>query len=356
MVMINRGGASASNDLPSGPSDAAVKIKATFTQSSDHPNGSGSDLTVMPASLRGALWWLLALLALLCAGRSVEGGKMLVVPMDGSHWLSMRKLVQELHSRGHQTVVVVPEANLYIKAEEFFTLKSYAVPFTQEEFQYVLVGQGNLIFEEKYSLVIFWKIMKILKEVSWLFLSSCRELLNNKDLMASLRNSSFDVLLTDPVYPCGAVLAQYLSIPSVFFLRDIPCDYAFEGTQCPNPFSYIPKYLTAHSDHMTFLQRVKNMLYPLSLTYACNIGLLPYEDLASEVLQREMSLGEIFGSASVWLFRGDFVLDYPRPIMPNMAFIGGINCAHQKPLSQVCMGASIQINAVGMMVLERVHF
>ncbi|ELR56912.1 UDP-glucuronosyltransferase 1-3, partial [Bos mutus] len=142
-------------------------------------------------------------------------------------------------------------------------------------------------------------------------------------------------VLTDPVHPCGAVLAKYLSIPSVFFLRQIPCDLDVEGTACPNPFSYVPRLLTRNPDHMTFFQRVKNMLYPLGLKYICQVSLTPYERMASELLQREVSLVEILASGSVWLFRGDFVMDYPRPIMPNMVFIGGINCANKKPLSQV---------------------
>ncbi|OWK05322.1 hypothetical protein Celaphus_00002791 [Cervus elaphus hippelaphus] len=89
--------------------------------------------------------------------------------------------------------------------------------------------------------------------------------------------------------------------------------------------------LIVNSDHMTFFQRVQNMLYPLSLKYICQVTFTPYACMASELLQREVSLGEILGSGCVWLFRGDFVMDYPRPVMPNMVFIGGVNCANKKP-------------------------
>lgn len=285
---------------------------------------------------------LTGLLLFLCAGPCAEGGKVLVVPMEGSHWLSMRKAVQELHARGHQIVVLSPEVTLHVKEEDFFTLKTYTIPYTQDEFQYIMVGQSHQIFERVHYLKAFWKGMAVLKNVSLIFQKSCEELVRNEDLIRQLNASAFDVVLTDPVYPCGAVLAQYLSLPAVFFLRAIPCDLDFEGTQCPNPSSYIPRLLTRHSDHMTFLQRVKNMLYPLVMKYPCDISLSPYASLASELLQREVSLVDVFGYASLWLFRGDFVLDYPRPVMPNMVFIGGINCAHRKPLSQVCTCASTQ--------------
>ncbi|XP_049568766.1 UDP-glucuronosyltransferase 1A3 isoform X2 [Orcinus orca] len=280
-------------------------------------------------------WQLLpGLLLCLCVGRWAEAGKVLVVPMEGSHWLSMREAVRELHARGHEAVVLSPEVNMHIKAEDFFTMRTYAVPYTQDEFDYIVTGKTHLFFERIHFLTLFLETVASLKNVSLVFQRSCEELLYNRDLIRHLNASSFDVVLTDPVYPCGAVLAKYLSIPAVFFLRAIPCNLDTEGTACPKPFSYVPSLLTMNSDHMTFFQRVKNLLYPLSFEYICHLSFTPYARMASELLHREVSLVEIFDSASIWLFRGDFVMDYPRPIMPNMVFIGGINCANRKPLSR----------------------
>ncbi|XP_030182172.1 UDP-glucuronosyltransferase 1A3-like [Lynx canadensis] len=287
---------------------------------------------------------LTGLLLFLCVAPRAEGGKVLVLPTDGSHWLSMKEALQELHARGHEIVVVSAEVNLHIKKEDFFTLMTYAIPCTQEEFNDLFLGHSYLVFEKVHFLKMFLKITENLKTASFIFQRSCKELMYNKDLIGHLNSSSFDVVLTDPVYPCGAVLAKYLSLPAVFFLRSVPCDLDFEGTQCPNPSSYIPRLLTTNSDHMTFLQRVKNMLYPLSLKYICHIAFTPYASLASELLQREVSVVDVFSSASMWLFRGDFVLDYPRPVMPNMVFIGGINCANRKPLSQVASTRAVEIH------------
>ncbi|XP_057600661.1 UDP-glucuronosyltransferase 1A3-like [Hippopotamus amphibius kiboko] len=289
-------------------------------------------------------WQVLAgLLLCLCIGRWAEAGKVLVVPMDGSHWLSMREAVRELHARGHQAVVLSPEVNMHIRAADFFTLKTYTSSYTQDEFDSLLMSHVHVHFERVHFLTLFLKAMTILKKGTLMFERFCEDLLYNKDLISHLNASSFDVVLTDPVYPCGAVLAKYLSIPAVFFLRSVPCDLDAEGTACPNPFSYVPRLLTTNSDHMTFFQRVKNMLYPLSLIYICRVSFTPYARMASELLQREVSLVDIFGSASMWLFRGDFVMDYPRPIMPNMVFVGGINCAHRKPLSQVSRSRELEV-------------
>ena len=193
----------------------------------------------MAAGFLAPLPVLTGLLLILCVGRWVEGGKVLVVPMDGSHWLSMKKAVQKLHARGHQMVVVSPESNMHIKEEDFFTLTTYATPYTQEEFDRILLGQSYLVFERMPFLKTFLKTMEALKAAALIFQRSCESLMHNKNLIRHLNASSFDVLLTDPVYPCGAILARYLSLPSVFFLRNIPCDLDSEGTQCPNPSSYI---------------------------------------------------------------------------------------------------------------------
>ncbi|XP_037704997.1 UDP-glucuronosyltransferase 1A3-like isoform X3 [Choloepus didactylus] len=291
----------------------------------------------MATGLKFSLWVLPGLLLCLGIRPGAESGKVLVVPMEGSHWLSMRKVVQELRARGHQAVVLAPEVSMHMKEADFFTLRTYATPYTQEDYDQLMMGHTQMVFEEMHFLKIYFKSIAMLKTGFMLLQKSCAELLHNKELIRSLNASSFDVVLTDPIYPCGSLLAEYLSVPAVYFLRFIPCAWDFEGTQCPNPSSYIPRMLTRNSDHMTFLQRVKNMLYPLTLKYVCDISLSPYTRLASEILQREMSLVDIFSYASVWLFRGDFVMDYPRPIMPNMVFIGGINCAHRKPLSQVTL-------------------
>ncbi|KFZ48175.1 UDP-glucuronosyltransferase 1-1, partial [Antrostomus carolinensis] len=137
-------------------------------------------------------------------------------------------------------------------------------------------------------------------------------------------------VLTDPVIPCGQILAEHLSLPSVFFFHQMPCGLDFEGTQCPNPPSYVPRVFTGHTDHMNFLQRVKNLILDIPNYFLCHFVFQPYAQLASEFLQRDVTVPGLLSQASIWLMRLDFVLDYPRPLMPNIIVIGGVNCAHKK--------------------------
>ncbi|KFP27074.1 UDP-glucuronosyltransferase 1-3, partial [Colius striatus] len=137
-------------------------------------------------------------------------------------------------------------------------------------------------------------------------------------------------VLTDPAFMCGATVANYFSLPFVFFMRGFPCSLHYEAPQCPNPLSYVPRLFTFNSDHMTFFQRVENALVSLLELVYCNIYYSDALKLSSEVLQKDVSLVDLVSSASIWLLRFDFVFEYVRPVMPNMVFIGGINCAQKK--------------------------
>ncbi|XP_065606843.1 UDP-glucuronosyltransferase 1A1-like isoform X11 [Cyrtonyx montezumae] len=274
-----------------------------------------------------------ALLVLLSMLSLAAGGKLLVVPVGGSHWLSMQEVLDGLRQKGHEIVIISPEFNLHVKPSENFTTKLYHVPVTEEEVNGGLQAFLKDAFAEGSFLERFQRVRERVKELFELGFISCEHLLNNKELIRYIEESNFDALFTDPVLPCGAILAEYLSIPSVYLLRGIPCGLDFEATQCPSPPSYVPRIFTDHTDHMNFLQRVKNVIFETSNLFLCDFLFKPYEKLASDFLQRDVTVLDLLRKASIWLLRYDSVLDYPRPLMPNIIPVGGVNCAH-KQLSQ----------------------
>ncbi|NWI63668.1 UD11 glucuronosyltransferase, partial [Todus mexicanus] len=274
---------------------------------------------------------VLVFLSLFCLA---DGGQLLAVPMDGSHWLSMRSLLVALGQKGHEIVVVAPEVNLNVKASEHYTLKTYSVPLTRGELRVRMHSFANDLFETRPFLQRITALYEKVQVISDLYVSSCSSLLLNKDLMRYLEGNKFDALLTDPVVPCGQILALHLSVPSVFFLRGLPCSFDLQASQCPDPPSYVPRTFTDNSDHMTFIQRVENFFVKSAESFLCDFAYLPFELLASDVLHRPVTMKELLSHGSIWLKRMDFVFEYPMPVMPNMVFIGGINCGKKKPLSQ----------------------
>nr|XP_006123715.1 UDP-glucuronosyltransferase 1-6 isoform X1 [Pelodiscus sinensis] len=264
----------------------------------------------------------------------VKGGRLLVIPQDGSHWLSMRAVVEKLSEKGHEIVVLAPETNLLLKESEHYKRKTYAVPYTKEE-----LHQGFSKFSKHHfdkvslfdmALAEYRNNMYIIN----LFFYNCNSLLQNREMVRYLEESKFDALFTDPALPCGVILAEYLSIPSVYFFRGFPCSLEHAICKSPNPVSYVPRCYTSYTDHMTFSQRVMNLLVNSLETPLFKELYTKYQDIASKFLQREVHLPTLYRNGSIWLLRYDFVFEYPRPVMPNMVFIGGINCEKGKNLSQ----------------------
>ncbi|NWI17040.1 UD11 glucuronosyltransferase, partial [Crypturellus soui] len=274
------------------------------------------------------------LVVLLSFWSLAEAGKLLVVPQDGSHWLSMRVVVEKLWERGHDIIAVIPEASLLMKSSENFTIKTYSVPYTQEYLDRYYDSIGRNSFLDLPLLEKITGLLKNISEVTTMFSSTCRHLFHDEELMKYLRESNFDAILMDPVLPCGPIVAEFLSLPSVYFLRGLPCGLDYSAAQCPNPSSYVPKVFSYSSDHMTFTERMNNFLLGFLEHITCYLFYYKYENLAQELLQRDVTLLELFSTASVWLMRYDFIFEYPRPIMPNMFYIGGINCMQKKPLSK----------------------
>ncbi|NXJ66874.1 UD19 glucuronosyltransferase, partial [Rostratula benghalensis] len=62
-----------------------------------------------------------------------DGGKLLVVPMAGSHWLSMQHMVEKLNKKGHEVVVLVPEVSWQMRMTQEYTVKTCPVSQTLEE-------------------------------------------------------------------------------------------------------------------------------------------------------------------------------------------------------------------------------
>lgn len=267
----------------------------------------------------------------------VQGGKVLVMPVDGSHWLSMKILVKELTRRGHEAVVLVPESSLLIQGSEDYRTEIHSVPFTKAELDGKFNELKDGVFDKPPQFTDMFINIERLVNFTSLMVTGCESLLNDKSLMSRMQGEGFDLVLTDPFLPCGSILAHVFSIPTVYFLRGIPCELDSKARQCPSPPSYVPVAFSGNVNTMTFPQRVKNMFMHFMESYMCRIIYAHFEELVKRHLGDNMTYKDLLSHGAIWLLRYDFAFEWPRPIMPNMVFIGGINCAKKAPLPGVSM-------------------
>ncbi|KAM8919363.1 UDP-glucuronosyltransferase 1A9-like isoform 2-T2 [Lycaon pictus] len=273
---------------------------------------------------------LLCVCLLLTSGFA-EAGKLLVVPMDGSHWFTMRLVVEQLIQRGHELVLIIPEVSWQLGKSSNFTVKTYSTTYNLEELNQMFKNFSYSQWKTQQQSSLFLVLSPLKDSLEHHFLH-CKNLFSDPKLVEYIKESSFDAVFLDPFDVCGLIVAKYFSLPSVVFTRGLFCHFFEESTQCPSPLSYVPRPFSMLSDAMSFRERVRNHIFHLEEHLFCHYFLKTPLEVASEILQTAVTPYDLYSHTSIWLLRADFVFDYPKPVMPNMVFIGGINCQEGKTL------------------------
>ncbi|KAI4883047.1 hypothetical protein NFI96_027531 [Prochilodus magdalenae] len=259
-------------------------------------------------------------------------GKLLVVPMDGSHWTGLKAVAEELGRRGHMVVVVIPEVSMRLDSGKHYITKKFPVSYGQDLIDQITERTSEGTAGSPGLVEGVTKILNNMYVVMNLLTSTTESLFYNQELMDYLAEQNFDAVLTDPAMPAGAILAYNMSLPAVYMLRGLPCGMDSIATACPSPPSYVPRFFTKSSDRMCFSERVVNMLVSVVEPVLCKMLFWSFEDVATRLMHRSVSLAEILSSGALWLLRYDFTAEFPKPLMPNMVLIGGFNCAITNPL------------------------
>lgn len=272
----------------------------------------------------------------------VQAGKILVFPVDGSHWVNMNLLIQSLHGRGHEVTVVRTATSWYIKedAPHYRTITvtlPEAISIEEQDFFVRLLSKMLAIQKEGSSLTgfvsFYWEMLGSLSGIHRQASLLGVEIFENKTLLQRIRDTHFDMVLVDPGLPVGVVVAHELKLPTVFNVRWITSG---EGhfVVAPSPTSYVPTSGNAMSDKMTFGQRLKNTLFYILNTCIDKFIVCPhYDRLVERYFGSGVTFYHLLQGADIWLMRVDFVFEFPRPTMPNIAYIGGFQCKPSEPLS-----------------------
>uniref|UniRef100_A0A665VLQ5 UDP glucuronosyltransferase 5 family, polypeptide D1 n=1 Tax=Echeneis naucrates TaxID=173247 RepID=A0A665VLQ5_ECHNA len=253
------------------------------------------------------------------------GGNILVFPVDGSHWINMKVLVEELHARGHNITVIRGSTSWYI-AEKSPLYTSITV-----ELVLTFLKLNNAF-------------MSMINNVHILWCEVLEKIFDDDNLFKILIDSRYDLVLTDPALAAGVVLAKYLKLPLVLNVRWIPSGEGHFAV-APSPLSYIPVPGSGLTDKMDFMQRIKNLFFHSIIVLHQKFVLGPhYDALCDKYIEGGCDVFSLLQEADIWLFRSDFVFDFPRPTMPNIVYIGGFQCKPAQPLSAGVSLRHIMVN------------
>ncbi|XP_036436507.1 UDP-glucuronosyltransferase 2A2-like isoform X2 [Colossoma macropomum] len=283
---------------------------------------------------------LLPLVALILSGSEMTlSGNILVVPGYYSHWYNMRVIVDELVARNHSVTVLVSSAtpSFNYTQKENFKYIVFKVSLEKEDFETMWENLINFSMSKTFDMVqvfsLFWNMMS---EIDKHGVSACEEMLLNQELIASLRESHFDVLLFDPVTPGADLLAEILDLPRVMSFR-LHFAYSMERLcgQLPTPPSYVPAAATqGHlTDHMNFIERVENVLLYVAVTAIYKVSMMfTFDKYYTKIRGKPTTMCDTWGNVDIWLIRTYWDFEYPRPLLPNFKFVGGLHCKPAKPL------------------------
>ncbi|XP_021018154.1 UDP-glucuronosyltransferase 2A2 isoform X1 [Mus caroli] len=196
------------------------------------------------------------------------GGNILIWPMEGSHWLNVKIIIDELLRKEHNVTVLVASGALFITPSSIspsLTFEIYPVPFGKEKIESVIKDFVLTWLENRPSPSTIWtfykEMAKVIEEFHLVSRAICDGVLKNEKLMAKLQKEKFEVLLSDPVFPCGDIVALKLGIPFIYSLRFSPASTVEKHCgKVPFPPSYVPAILSELTDQMSFTDRVRNFI------------------------------------------------------------------------------------------------
>uniref|UniRef100_A0A8C8W7T6 UDP-glucuronosyltransferase n=1 Tax=Peromyscus maniculatus bairdii TaxID=230844 RepID=A0A8C8W7T6_PERMB len=279
---------------------------------------------------------VLLLLQMSCYFKPGNCGKVLVWPMEFSHWMNLKIILDELAQRGHEVTVLRPSSSIFLDPQKSPSLKFETFPtsISKDDLEIFytqwVIGWMNEVPRDT-CLRYFPSLDEVYRQYSDLWLNLCKEAVLNKQLLTKLQESKFDVLLSDPHGPCGELIAEILQIPFVYSIRYFP-GYAIEKNSggLLFPPSYVPIILSGLSGQMTFMERVENMMCIQPYHFLSSLS-FPDHFLFLYV-GRPTTLAEMMKKTEMWLIRSYWDLEFPRPVLPNVVFIGGHHCKPAKPL------------------------
>ncbi|XP_051986441.1 UDP glucuronosyltransferase 5 family, polypeptide G1 [Xyrauchen texanus] len=276
---------------------------------------------------------LSALTCLLFVICSCRGGNILVFPEDGSHWVNMQVILRKLHTYGHSLTVMRSSKSWYIQENSSIystiTVNPNEIEGVGPDFFMMLI-ERSLELQKMSPFFHFFEQQKDIANILKVFhngaLQFVSAILDDAELVEWLRKAKFDLLLTDPAFPAGVLLAKFLHLPMVYNVRWLNAGEAHMAI-APSPPSYVPMYNSLLSDQMNFLQRTDNFLrYLVSLLQEQYVIVPIYSKLLERHFPPGTDLLSMQQSADIWMMRMDFVFEFPRPTMPNVVYIGGFQC------------------------------
>ncbi|KAM4594214.1 2-hydroxyacylsphingosine 1-beta-galactosyltransferase [Fundulus diaphanus] len=270
---------------------------------------------------------LLVLTFLAWTPSTTWAAKIIVVPpiMFESHLYIFKTLATALHQEGHETHFLVSEGR-EVPPSPHYHLQRYPGIFNSTTADNFLQSKVSNIFSGRLT---FLELFDILDHYS----QNCDAVVGNGDVMKRLKEAKFDLLLVDPNEMCGFVIAHILGVQYAVFSTGLwyPAEVG-----APAPLSYVPEFNSLLTDRMSLIQRIANTGVYLAQRFGVHYIVLPKYDriMRKHGVKPYAAMADLVQGSRLWMLCTDMALEFPRPTLPHVVYIGGILTKPPSPLSQ----------------------
>ncbi|XP_068177675.1 2-hydroxyacylsphingosine 1-beta-galactosyltransferase [Antennarius striatus] len=253
--------------------------------------------------------------------------KVIVVPpiMFESHLYIFKTLATALHQEGHETHFLISHGR-EVPPSPHYHLQRYPGIFNSSTADSFLQSKVSNIFSGRLT---FLELFDILDHYS----QNCDAVVGNSEVITRLKEAKFDLLLVDPNEMCGFVIAHILGVQYAVFSTGLwyPAEVG-----APAPLSYVPEFNSLLTDRMSLVQRITNSVIYLVQRFGVHYIILPKYDriMKKYGVKPQVAMADLVQGSRLWMLCTDMALEFPRPTLPHVVYIGGILTQPSNPLPQ----------------------
>ncbi|CAG7786585.1 unnamed protein product [Allacma fusca] len=255
----------------------------------------------------------------------------------GSHKLQMQVLSKHLIGHGHQVTTLSFQNVGDVTELETNNITNYILTVDNSDGRYpymTVESQGRF----RFPVELLWKSghnphylpLNAFKMTEAL----CRALLENEQLLGTLRQEKFDLAIVDVISnECGLAFAYQAGISStIAYWALFPVNGEMDYIGSFLPPSFVPTFLSQLSERMSFMERLYNTYLRLGGSLVMEFQFHLTHKYIQEYFPKTPHPKELIANLSGVLINSDFSLDYPKLLPPNAVNVGCMQCRDPLPL------------------------
>ncbi|CAD5209594.1 unnamed protein product [Bursaphelenchus okinawaensis] len=258
-----------------------------------------------------------------------ESAKILVYSptISISHMQMCARIADALANDGHDVTILNVEY-LLSPSNNTFTKLAKKVDIELVDRDGIIPVNMEKIMRESFESSNALKHYDFIMAYEEKFAMFCKKHVQSKKAYNYIKNNQFDMVINEHVDLCGTAMSYMGGIKTNVLLSSCPL---FEHTAAiigaPTPVSYVPSFsFMKLGDKLNFYERLENVV-----GYATSyLGLRQGSRMVNHIFQDafreayDKDVDEIAGDSVITLIYADELIEFPRPMLPNMVYIGAM--------------------------------